>query len=118
MCYHLITVETVGVEISLAAMALSVVCLVCGVFLLRRRFISDARRVSEDCGCSGCGGGGGGEFELILALPEYRGGSQLFNQLRRSNVRICPSINSNGFNSRPQYYGRIPEKRTNVDCTQ
>ena len=58
-------------EISLAAMALSVVCLVCGVFLLRRRFISDARRVSEDCGCSGCGGGGG-ELELILAPPEQR----------------------------------------------
>ena len=65
--------ETVGVEISLAAMALSVV--LAGVFLLRRRFISDARRVSEDCGCSGCDGGGG-EFELILALPEHRGGSR------------------------------------------
>ena len=61
--------ETVGVEISLAAMALSVV--LAGVFLLRRRFISDARRVSEDCGCSGCGGGGG-EFELILAPPEQK----------------------------------------------
>ena len=80
-------------EISLAAMALSVV--LAGVFLLRRRFISDARRVSEDCGCSGCGGGG--EFELILALPEHRGEAQLINQLRRSNGWICLSINSNGF---------------------
>ena len=40
------TVETVGVEISLAAMALSVV--LGGVFLLSRRFMSDARRVSVD----------------------------------------------------------------------
>ena len=55
-------------EISLAAMALSVDCLG-GVFLLSRRFISDARLVSEDCGCSGCGGGGG-ELELIMAVSE------------------------------------------------
>ena len=47
--YVLHTVETVGVEISLAAMALSVV--LGGVFLLSRRFMSDARRVSVDCGC-------------------------------------------------------------------
>ena len=58
------TVETVGAEISLAAMALSVV--LGGVFLLSRRFMSDARRVSADCG------GGGGELELIVAVPEGR----------------------------------------------
>ena len=60
------TVETVGAEISLAAMALSVV--LGGVFLLRRRFMIDALRVSDDC--AGIGGGGGGdEFELIFAVP-------------------------------------------------
>ena len=63
------TVETVGAEISLAAMALSVV--LGGVFLLSRRFMSDARRVSVDCGCCG-NGGGGGELELIVAVPGGR----------------------------------------------
>ena len=61
------TVETVGAEISLAAMALSVV--LGGVFLLRRRFMIDALRVSDDCAGIGGGGGGGDEFELIFAVP-------------------------------------------------